>query len=430
VTAASVEKVNGTPKTSPEPRRVPPAQAEAEAIRKRADAEAEALRIKAEGEADAERALAAEKAEQLRLENEKQALANERAALRFRREEAEQLAKIEEAEAKREATERARETARLKAEADQHAEEQQTKNVEKADKKWRGWAISFYALCAAVALPVQISAFWNPAKPWMAGAPVLLEIAALVVAFGTAAAVANQRPHWHFRLITWVLAFIAASVNFGHGITEFDLATAIGTALASIFGPGVWDLHEHGRIRKRDGVLTRRERKAAEKAAKAEATQKAAEEARRQAEKEAAEKSAEEARAQLAKDREENFRKVWDHAKKLAAALGETTVTEAVWKRAHRDIEGTDPGGSVDVITGRRMAEKRVEAALTGTPVSTLSKTTNAQRASQMPPTRKRRVYNPPARPGRRRKGDTAPYVAAARKQAAITAKSATEKKD
>jgi hypothetical protein len=426
VTAVSVEKkVNGTPVAS-EPRFDPRALAEAEAIRKRADAEAEALRIKAEGEADAEKVLAAEKAEQLRLENEKQALANERAALRFRREEAEQLAKIEEAEAKREATERARETARLKAEADQHAEEQQTRNVEKADKKWRSWAISFYALCAAVALPVQISAFWNPAKPWMAGAPVLLEIAALVVAFGTAAAVANQRPHWHFRLITWVLAFIAASVNFGHGITEFDLATAIGTALASIFGPGVWDLHEHGRIRKRDGALTRRERKAAENEVKRIAKEKSDAEERRRVEKEAADKAAAEEAKHLAETRAKEFPKVWDHARKLAAALGEATVTEAVWKRAHRDIEGTDPGDSVDVITGRRMAEKRVEAALTGTPVNTLSKTTNAQRANQMPRTQRGPARKPPAR----QSGDTQQYVAAARRQASIAAKTARQKKD
>jgi hypothetical protein len=426
VTAVSVEKkVNGTPVAS-EPRFDPRALAEAEAIRKRADAEAEALRIKAEGEADAEKVLAAEKAEQLRLENEKQALANERAALRFRREEAEQLAKIEEAEAKREATERARETARLKAEADQHAEEQQTRNVEKADKKWRSWAISFYALCAAVALPVQISAFWNPAKPWMAGAPVLLEIAALVVAFGTAAAVANQRPHWHFRLITWVLAFIAASVNFGHGITEFDLATAIGTALASIFGPGVWDLHEHGRIRKRDGALTCRERKAAENEVKRIAKEKSDAEERRRVEKEAADKAAAEEAKHLAETRAKEFPKVWDHARKLAAALGEATVTEAVWKRAHRDIEGTDPGDSVDVITGRRMAEKRVEAALTGTPVNTLSKTTNAQRANQMPRTQRGPARKPPAR----QSGDTQQYVAAARRQASIAAKTARQKKD
>lgn len=417
------------PTTQIEPTTVNPdviAQAEAEAIRARAWAESEERRLAAEtekeaalkradAEADAIRAKAVEDARKAKLVNDK-------AEQRYAEEQAAREARIAESHRKREEAERAAAAAAEQDEIDRQAEAEKAKVVAKADNTWRGWAIGFYALCAAVALPVQISAFWNPAKPWMAGAPVLLEIAALVVAFGTAAAVANKRPHWHFRLITWVLAFIAAAVNFGHGITEFDLATAIGTALASVFGPGVWDLHEHGRIRKRDGVLTRRERKEREKAAKAEAKQKAADEAQRAAEKQAAAKAAKEAAAKLAADREQEFPNVWKHALRLAAALGETTVTEAVWRRAHLDIEGTDPGESAETIRARNVAAKRVELARNNTSVNTLSKTTNAQRASHLPSAKKTRTYSPPARPGRRTKGDSQPFVNAARKQAAITA--------
>lgn len=395
--------------------------AEAEAIRARAWAESEERRLAAEAEKEAALKRAAAEADAIRAkaveEARKQKLVNDKAEQRYAEEQAAREARIAESNRKREEAERASAAAAEQGEIDRQVEAEKAKVVAKADSTWRGWAIGFYALCAAVALPVQISAFWNPAKPWMAGAPVLLEIAALVVAFGTAAAVANKRPHWHFRLITWVLAFIAAAVNFGHGITEFDLATAIGTALASVFGPGVWDLHEHGRIRHRDGVPTRRERRAAEKAAETEAKQKAADEARRAAEKKAAAKAAEDAAAKLAADREQEFPNVWKHALRLAAALGETTVTEAIWRRAHLDIEGTDPGESAETIRARNVAAKRVELARNNTSVNTLSKTTNAQRAIQVKAPRKASSYSPV--PPRRKRGDTPKFHPAARALAA-----------
>jgi Skp family chaperone for outer membrane proteins len=403
------------------------AQAKAEAIRAEAWAKSEEQRIAAEADAE-ERRIKAEadaKATVIKAEEDarKQRIANDRAEARFEEEQAARDARIAKSNKERKETERAEADAAVQDEIDKKAAAESAKVVAKADKKWRGWAIAFYTLCATVALPVQISAFWNPNKPWMAGAPVLLEIAALVVAFGTAAAVANQRPHWHFRLITWVLAFIAASVNFGHGITEFDLATAIGTALASIFGPGVWDLHEHGRIRKRDGILTRRERKAAKKEAERIAKEKAAEEASRKAEKEAANEAAAEAAKQLAETRAKEFPKVWEHALKLAADLGETTITEAIWKRAKLDVDGALPGESAEIFRMRNVAQARVESARTGAPVNTLSKTTNAQRAAQMPPGPNRVLKTRATR----RPGDTPKYAGAARKQAAITAKNAAK---
>ncbi|MBT2430567.1 hypothetical protein J7F02_34595 [Streptomyces sp. ISL-112] len=394
------------------------AYADAEEQRARAEAEAEALRIKAEGEAKAAEIKAAEEARKLKL-------ANDKAEARAAEEQKARDARIAESERRRAAAERAQQD-----DERAHWEQQQNSaaaeaDVAKATKVWRKYAIGFYAVCAIVALPVQIAAFWDEDAPWLVIAPLMLEGAALVVTKGAAAAVAANRPHWHYRTVAWVFAFIAAGINLKHGLDAFDPATAFGTAFASLAGPGVWDLHEHGRIRRRDGALTRRERRAAKNAAKREAAEKAAAklfEAERQAH---LENAARDAANKLDADRKHLFPKVHQEALKLAADLGETAITPAIWKQAKRNVEGTDPGESADTIRMRNAAEMRVEAARLKKPVSTLSKTTNAQRASQMPKAQKTRVYNPPARPGRRTPGDTPKYVSAARKQAAITAKNA-----
>ncbi|MFF9240084.1 hypothetical protein ACF1AL_14795 [Streptomyces sp. NPDC014801] len=417
MTAVSVEKVNGHAVAS-EPRFEydPVAHAEAEAIRTRAEAEAEARRIAAEAEAKAKLATAEEEARKLRL-------ANDKAEARAREEQAAREARIAESNRKREAEERARREEAEQAERAKLEEAKTAEEVALADDRWRAYALNFYRVCAIVALPVQVSAFYNPRALWLMAAPLMLEGGAWVVLKGAAAAVANRRPSWHYRLIAWLLAFIAAGINLWHGLQAFDQATALGTAFASIAGPGVWDLHEHGRIRKRDGKLTWRERRAQRKAAEEEAKRKAAEEERRAAEKEAAEKAAEEARRQLDATRAKEFPKVWEHAVRLAAALGETTVTEAVWKRAHRDVEGTDPAESADIIRMRNAAEMRVEAARQKRPVNRSS----SQLASQVPGAKKPRVYTPPARRGVRTKGDVK-YTPGARRQASITAKQTAAK--
>jgi hypothetical protein len=424
VTATSVEKVNGTPVAS-EPRVDPVRAAEAEAIRARAAAEHQALLTAAEGE----KALKEQQAEQLRLENEKQALANERAAVRFEREKAEQLEKAAEAHRRREETERAREAARRQQEAQEQAEAANAKAVEESSQRWRRVAMGFYALCAAVALPVQMAAFYDKDAKYLLVAPVFIEVIALVALVGAAAAVTDGRPQWHYRLVAWVGALTAATINVVHGLDAFDPATAFGTALASIAGPGMWDLHEHGRIRKLDGKPTWRERRARARVEAAAAKERAAEEKRRAAEKKAAEEAAAEEARLLAERRATLFPKVWEHAEKLAADLGQTTVTQAIWERAKLDVEGAKPGESAEVLRMRNAAQARVEAAREKRPVSTLSKTTNAQRASQVPPAKKPRVYSPPARRGVRTKGDVK-FVPVASRQASIAARNAAAKKD
>lgn len=397
------------------------AWAEVEERRIAAEAAAEKERIAAQAEADAVRARAEEETRRLRL-------ANDRAERKAREEEAATEARIAESRKRKAEADRAREDADRQAAEQQAAAEAEAAEVAEAENRWRGYARSFYIVCAIVALPVQVAAFYNPHAIWLMAAPLMLEGGAWVVLKGAAAAVAGHRPHWHYRLIAWLLAFIAAGINLWHGLNAFDPATAIGTAFASIAGPGVWDLHEHGRIRKRDGVLTRRERRAAEKAAKEEVKQKAVEEARRQAEKEAAAKAAEETAAKLAKDRAEKFPDVWEHALSLAAALGETTVTEAVWRRAHKDVKGTDPGDSPEAQQLRNAAARRMLDARADAPEKTVWKVQDAQVNPQVPPTRRRgSVTGPPVR-GTRRPGDTPKFVDAARKQAAITAKNAAQK--
>ncbi|WP_406188980.1 hypothetical protein [[Kitasatospora] papulosa] len=411
------------PTPAPEPEPAAPAvdlvaQAEADAIRTKAYADAEEQRVKAEAAAEALKVKAAEEARKLKL-------ANDKAEARAAEEQAARDARIAESNRKRAEAER-EQVKEQQAEQDQEqAAAAVAEEIAAAEKRWRRYAIQFYAVCAIVALPVQIAAFWDPHAWWLVIAPLMLEGAALVVTKGAAAAVAAQRPHWHYRTVAWAFAFIAAGINLWHGIHAFDPATAIGTAFASLAGPGVWDLHEHGRIRRRDGVPSRKERKAAERAAKKQAAERAAQEQREAAREEARQKAMEAIDARLAEQREQEFPEEWKYALKLAVAMGETTVTDVVWERTWDDLHAAKPGVTANSISTRNAAAVRMQRVLERAPEKTPSKTTNTQRASQMPPAKKPRVYNPPARAGRRRVGDTPKYVEAARKQAAITAKQA-----
>lgn len=415
----AIEKVNGHA-VDREPRVDHKALAEADAIRRQAEADAEQQRIAAEAQAEAVRIKAREDAE-------KQRLSNERSAMRLQREKAENDAKVAEANRRRDEADRAREAARKEAVAAAAAEVEQAADIAQADKRWRTYALAFYIVCAVVALPVQMAAFWSPSAPWLLVAPLMLEGGAWVVLKGAAAAVTNRRPHWHYRLIAWCLAGIAAGVNLWHGMAAFDPATAIGTAFASLAGPGVWDLHEHGRIRTRDGKLTRAERKAQRAQQKRDAAERRAAEQKKAAEQQQREEAAKDAAEKLATEREQHFPEVWKHALKMAAALGETTVTEAVWRRAWKDIEGGEPGDSVDILRNRNAAARRIAAARSGVPGEKPVKVTSPQAASQMATSGKKRVYNPPTRRGVRRKGDTPKYVPAASRQASITAKQAAQ---
>ncbi|WP_030303469.1 hypothetical protein [Streptomyces katrae] len=417
------DKVNGTPLVSPAESwaRASIADAEADRIRALTASEVEAKRIAAEAAAQAEIIKAKEEAE-------KQRLANERSAMRLEAEREAHNARIEESKGKAAEARRQAEAAAKAAEAAEAAAADEQEARDASARSWRKAALGFAAVCALVALPVQMSAFYSDERPYLGGVPIVLEAGAWVVLKGAAAAVTDHRPHWHYRLIAWLIAAGAAAVNLGHGLSSFDTVTAIATAVASIAGPGVWDLHEHGRIRARDGMQTWRQRWAERRAERKNVKREAVLAAERAATAEAeAEAAAAEAR-QLAADRHRDSPEVWAHAVKLASALGETTVTEAIWRRAHRDIEGTDPGETVAIIRGRNAAARRLLAARSEAPGEKPAKVNSPQVASQMPPSGSRRIYKPPTRAGIRRKNDTPKYVPAASRQAAITAKQAANR--
>ncbi|MCX5176737.1 hypothetical protein [Streptomyces virginiae] len=404
---AQLDHVNGVAVT---PRFDPIALAEAEAIRTKAEAEADAARIQAEAAAQVEIIRATEEAE-------KQRLANGRAARRDEADEAAHRVRMAELERKRAETQRLANAEAKAAEENEVAAEVEQEAREKSSASWKQAAIGFAVVCALVALPVQMSAFYTPERPYLGGVPIVLEAGAWVVLKGAAAAVTDRRPHWHYRLIAWLIAAGAAAVNLGHGLSSFDTVTAIATAVASIAGPGVWDLHEHGRIRARDGKKTWRQRWAAYRAAAKHAKQEAALQAKREATAEAEAAAAAADAAKLAADREASFEEVWKHAVKLAAALGETTVTQAIWIRAHKDIEGTDPGETVAIIRGRNAAERRLLAARSETPGEKPVKVTNAQRAIQVKAPRGASSYKPV--PPRRTRNDTPKFHPVARALAA-----------
>ncbi|MGQ4353191.1 hypothetical protein [Streptomyces drozdowiczii] len=407
------------PALHPTPEPVEPAvdlvaQAEADAIRTRAYAEAEEQRIAAEAEAKAVEIKAEAEAEKMRL-------ANERAAMRMERDRAEHEAHLEDIQRKREQAAREAEEQRTAAAEAAETEAEETAKVDKSAKLWRNTALAFAIMCAIVALPVQMSAFYNRNAEWLLAAPVMLEAGAWVILSGAAAAVAAHRPHWHYRMIAWALAFVAAGINLWHGLEHFDPATAIGTAFASLAGPGVWDLHEHGRIRRRDGVQTWRERRAAENSAKEAAAAKAAQEKREAVREEARQKAMEAIELRLAEQREQAFPGEWKYALKLAVAMGETTVTDAVWDRAWDDLHAAKPGVTANSISTRNAAAVRMQRVLERDPATTPSKTTNAQRGAHLPPAGSK--PRPKPIPPRRKRGDSTPFHPAAKRLAAETAR-------
>ena len=398
-------------------------EAEAEAVRLKGMAEAEAVRLKAENEM----AVARGKAEAQRKREE---LAAAKAAAKADAEIAEINAKAEQSRAALDEERRERQAAADERERQAEQAREAERHKAKARKSWKWAVIAFATVCALVSLPVQLDAFWNPHAPWLVVAPVVLEGGAWVVQRGATAAVAEHSPHWHYRLISWSLAFIAAGINLSHGLSHFDMATAIGTAFASLAGPGMWDLHEHGRIRRRDGVLTRRQRKEAAAAAAAEAlAAKELADAEQQvldaelAAQEAAEAERQQRADELAARRQQDYPQEWQRALMVAAALGQVKVTDEVWRRAWWDLHFAEPGETVDVIRTRNAAARRMSHALAEAPATASGKPAGGPASSQVAPqvtslSKPLRPKGPPVR-GVRRKGDTT-FVAGARTQASI----------
>lgn len=424
MTATSVEKVNGHAVASPEPRFDPVALAEAEAIRTRAASEAEAARIKAEGEAKAAQALAAEQAEEMRL-------ANERRRMRLEKDQATHELDLAEKAAKKAAADAAKEKADKAAAEHEAADAKRDAEQRRSESWWKRGARGIYAVGLVIAAPVQFMHFWDPKRPFLIAAPALLEGLALVLALGAAWAVAHRRDVAPYRVGIMVGAVIAAAINMYGGITDSAIGFNAGLigAIASLGGPIVLMAYEHGIAQKADGIPSWRERRAADKAEQ-EATaarekaraEKQAADAKAAAEKVAREKAAEEEQARKDVDRQTTHKDVWEVADALRSARGSAFVTEQIWAESWFLVTGCKTVGIRAEIEAQSRAAQAHMRTVTEAPVlGSLSliesqMSTRRRKAADEPDGRRSNGGTPPVR----RPGDTQPYSAPAKKQAAI----------
>jgi hypothetical protein len=343
VTATTTEKrINGHA-----PGYDPRALAEAEAIRTRADAEREALIVEAQGKAEAEKILAAEKAE-------KERIANERAAMRLEKEKADHAAHLAKKAAET-AKAKAEEDKALKAEQEAAAKERaEQAEQERSEQLWKWGARGIYAVGLIIAAPVQFLHFWDRHRPFLIAAPALLEGLALVLAAGAAWAVAHRRDVLPYRIGIMLGAAIAATINLRGGMTNPSIGFNAGLigAIASLGGPIVLMAYEHGIAQKADGIPSWRERRAAERKAKAEAAtkeqiraEKKATEERAAAEKAEQQRRAEEEQRRKDDDRKAGHRQVWDVAEAMRSARGSQFVTEQIWADAWYRVTGSKTVG-------------------------------------------------------------------------------------
>lgn len=302
-----------------------------------------------------------------------------------------------------------REAARVRAEAEVAREK-----AERSAAQWRSYAKTIAVVCVVVSLPLQMMAFWSPKAPFLLAAPLVLEGLAWVLLKGAEAAIDDHRPSWHYRALAGAVAVFAALVNYVHGSAAFGIGTGLGGAFCSLAGPMVWDLHEHGRIRKRDARTTRRQRREEARKLAAEA-----------AEKKAAEDRAADELAAREQSRSVQWPQVWERAVALAAALGELHPSEATWKRAWDDTQGAQLGDTAESIAARVAAKAAVKDAAKDQ-TNPVEKVEKPQVESQLAPTRTSAVD------GRRSNGGTPPvqrsgsypkYSTAARRAMSLAAR-------
>jgi hypothetical protein len=321
-------------------------------------------------------------------------------------------AEIAEGEAKAEEVRRAAEAERIAAAEKAQEERQQKEKAARSAAQWRKSARTIAGICVLVSLPLQIEAFWDPHMPFLTAAPLVLEGLAWALLKGAEAAIDDHRPSWHYRLLAGLVALFAAAVNLMHGSETYGLATGMGGAFCSLAGPMVWDLHEHGRIRKRDGKVTWRQRRAAKKADAAK-TKQEAEQAAEEAEK----------RAAVAKLREERHPEVWKRALSVSAALGEVSPSEPTWARVWTEVHGAQLGDTVDSIAAAVAAKARAKEAAGAANAQVKSQITPPARPAPKRPERKGLDgrKNNGGRPPIRSKGDTPKYSPAARRAQSAT---------
>jgi hypothetical protein len=388
--------------------------ANAEAIRLKAAAEAEAIRLKA-GADDAGRAVA-----------------NSVKAAKAAAEVAEHQAQAE--EIRREAAEKAAAARRV-------AQEQAAAEAARAAEQWHRDQVVALAekrarqmvtVSVLIALPIQLVAFWKM-SPALVVVPLGLEYAAWVMLAQVDAAVAEKRRTGHFIAATLIVAAFAATMNWMHGpdlLQQGGQLVGAAGAFFSLLGPLTWALHTHGKVAKKAGRPSRKQLRAERQAAQVAARD--AEERRQ-----AVEADAEELDAR----RFEQHPEVYARAAYIASATGALGISEEVWLRAWHDVkgEGVPVGETAESIAARKAANELVRTALAGdtTPLPVLlqdgrirayKQPAILQVSDQVPPAPKRVTERVRPTPPKRRKGDTPPFSAAARKVASLTAKKAAQK--
>lgn len=345
------------------------AQAEADIARARAESEARAAEMRAKAEADAIR-VAAE------AEAEKQRIANERAAMKLEAERAAHAAKIARLEAEKAERDKVKAKAESEAADAERAAADKAAEQTRAEVLWKWSARSIYAVGLIIALPIQLLAFYEPDKPFMVAAPLLLEGMAVVLAIGAAWAVAHRRDVAPYRVGIGIAAVIAAAVNIWHGSVDPEIGVNAGLVggIASLGGPAVLMAYEHGIAQKRDGIPSWRERRDAGKAAarkQAEAEQRAkereAEAKRRQEEKAEAESRASADQERKDKDRRDHHEDVWEVAEALRSARGAAVVSDQIWADAWYRVTGSKTVGiRPEIEAASRAAQARMKAAVEG----------------------------------------------------------------
>ncbi|MFG1668780.1 hypothetical protein [Streptomyces sp. Y7] len=371
----------------------------------------------AESLARAEQLRADAEAKRIKNESERrrQELLDQKAAARAQREIQRDLAAA--ADEQRQRDEARREAAEAKARA------------AKSAATWRTAAKTIAIVCGVVSLPMQVMAFWDTHAWFLVAAPFVLEGVAWALLCGAQAAIDEGRPSWHYRLGALLQALVAAGINYAHGSTEYGMATGIGGALCSVIGPVIWDLHEHGRIAKRENRTRRSVRRAQRRTDRAEFQRLDA---------------INEARA--ARDAE-----VWERALDLAAAYGEvrpgrrsglgrTKAPEVVpsqktYARACVEVHGAEPGSTADRIAHMRTAKRAVRIAQNGPldgPQTDEKPQVDSQTpaADNEPSTARAKAPKKRGEDGRKRNGGTPPrrrpgtvkYHPAAKKQMALAA--------
>ncbi|MGK4586034.1 DUF2637 domain-containing protein [Kitasatospora sp. HPMI-4] len=176
--------------------------------------------------------------------------------------------KVQEAEqrradeaAKAEQARRDADAERKRKEADRKAEEERRRlaKAERAERRAKalGWlkahpADAFVALvmaCSVVpAVISQVGALTSAKVEFVLAAlfATMLEGGAWAVTFMGQQAEAAGRPTGKYRTSTWLLASIAAGVNFWHGLDGHPVWVAAVMGASSLFAVGIWDLRTHG----------------------------------------------------------------------------------------------------------------------------------------------------------------------------------------